>query len=88
MDLISPSLSANIQKRSKKCHKQFCLGMGERTELSDESSAESEAPMSKPLKKKLKLSVPKDKENQWQFVDDARKQLLVKSWIFAKRRDP
>ena len=30
--------------------------------------------------------MPKDKENRWQFVDDARKQLLVKSWIFAKSK--
>jgi len=60
MDLISSSLLANIQKCSKKCHKQFRLGMGERIESSDESSAENKAPKSKPSKK-LKLSVPKDK---------------------------
>ena len=45
--------------------------MGEWTESSDKSSAESEVPKWKPLKKKLKLSVPKDKESRWQFVDDA-----------------
>jgi len=54
MDLISPSLLANIPKRSKKCHEQFHLGMGKRTESSDESSEENEAPKLKPLKK-LKL---------------------------------
>jgi len=45
--------------------------MGEWTESSDKSSTESEVPKWKPLKKKLKLSVPKDKESRWQFVDDA-----------------
>ena len=67
IDLISPSLLANILKRSKKCHERFRLGVGERTESSDESSAENESPKSKPPKK-LKLSVPKDKEidgNLW-----------------------
>ena len=63
MDLISPSLLANIQKRSKKRHEHFRLGMGEWTESSDKSSAESEVPKWKPLKKKLKFSVPKDKES-------------------------
>ena len=33
--------------------------------------SENEAPKSKPPKKKLKLSVPKDKESRWQYVDDA-----------------
>ena len=62
---MDSSLLANILKNSKKYHKQFRLGMGELTKLSGESSAESEAPKLKPLKKTLKLSVPKDKENQW-----------------------
>ena len=43
-ELISPSLLANIPKRSKECHERFHLDMGEWTELSDESSTESEAP--------------------------------------------
>jgi len=47
---------------------------GKWTESSDEISAENEASK---LTKKLKLSVPKDKENRWQFVRQ-RKQLLVK----------
>jgi len=59
MDLISPSLSVNIQKCSKKRHKQFCLGMGEWTKSSDKSSTESEVPKWKPLKKNVKLSMPK-----------------------------
>jgi len=54
MDLISPSLLANILKHSKKCHKRFCLGVGEWTKFSDESS---EVPKLKRPKKKLKLSV-------------------------------
>ena len=58
-----------MPKRSKKCHEQFRLGMGE---SSDKSSAENEAPKSKPPKK-LKLTV--SKENRWQFVDDATEAL-------------
>jgi len=54
------------------------LFMGEWTESSDERSTENVAPMSKRPKKKLKLSVPKDKENQWQFVDNAKKAALSK----------
>ena len=81
MDLISPSLLENVPKRSKECHERFRLGMGEWTESSDESSAESEAPKSKPPKKKLKLSVPKDKENRWQFVDDAKEAALSKKFV-------
>ena len=81
MDLISPSFLANIQKRSKKRHEQFCLGMEEWTESSDKSSTESEVPKWKPLKKKLKLSVPKDKESRWQFVDDATEAALSKEFV-------
>ena len=55
--------------------------MGEWTELSDESSAENEVPKSKPLKKKLKLSVPKDKDSRWQFVDDATEAALSKEFV-------
>ena len=55
--------------------------MGEWTELSDESSAENEAPKSKPPKKKLKLSVPKDKESRWQFVDDATEVAFGKQFV-------
>jgi len=47
--------------------------------LSDESSAENEAPKSKPPKEKLKLSVPKDNESRWQFVNDAKVAVLVNS---------
>ena len=54
--------------------------MGEWTESSDESSAENEAPKSKPLKK-LKLSVPKDKENRWQFVDDTTEAAFNKQFV-------
>ena len=46
---------------------------GEWIESSDESSAENEAPKLKPPKK---LSVPKDKENQLQFVDNAKEAAL------------
>ena len=81
MNLISPSLLVNIQKCSKKRHEWFRLGMGEWTESSDKSSAESEVPKWKPLKKKLKLSVPKDKENRWQFVDDATEAALSKEFL-------
>jgi len=81
MDLISFSLLTNIPKRSRKCHEQFRLGIGERTESSDESSAENEAPKLKPLKKKLKLSVPKDKENRWQFVDNAMEPAFGKQFV-------
>ena len=81
MDLISPSLLANIQKCSKKRHERFCLGMEEWTELSNKSSSESEVPKWKPLKKKLKLSVSKDKESQWQFVDDATEAALSKEFV-------
>ena len=52
--------------------------MGEWTESSDKGSAESEVPRWKPLKKKLKLSVPKDKESRWQFVDDIMEAALSK----------
>ena len=55
--------------------------MGEWAESSDKSSAESEVPKWKPLKKKLKLSVPKDKESQWQFVDDATEVALSKEFV-------
>ena len=55
--------------------------MGERTESSDESSAENKAPKSKPPKKKLKLSVPKDKESWWQFVDDAMQAALSREFV-------
>ena len=72
---------ANIQKRSKKCHKRFRLGMGEWTNLSDNSSAENEVPKWKPLQKKLKLSVPKDKESRWQFVDDEMEAALSKEFV-------
>ena len=81
MDLISPSLSVNIQKCSKKRHKRFCLGMGEWTKSSDKSSAESEVPKWKPLKKKLKISVPKDKESRRQFVDNATEVALSKEFV-------
>ena len=81
MDLISPSFLANIQKRSKKRHEQFCLGMEEWTESSDKSSTESEVPKWKPLRKKLKLSVPKDKESQCQFVDNAKQSALGKEFV-------
>lgn len=54
--------------------------MGERTESSNESSAQNEAPMSKPPKK-LKLSVPKDKENRWQIVDDAMEAAFSKQFV-------
>ena len=47
-ELISPSLLANIPKRSKDCHER--LDMGEWTESSDESSMEGEAPNSNPPK--------------------------------------
>ena len=56
------------------------LGMGEWTESSYESSAENEAPKSKPPKK-LKLSVPKDKENRWQFVDDTMEVAFSKQFV-------
>ena len=55
--------------------------MGEWTELSDESSAENEAPKSKPPKKKLKLSVPKDKESRWQFMNDAMEAAFGKQFV-------
>ena len=55
--------------------------MGERTESSDESSAENKTPKSKPPKKKLKLSVPKDKESRWQFVDDATEAAFGKQFV-------
>ena len=55
--------------------------MGERTESSDESSTENEAPKSKPPKKKLKLSVPKDNESQWQFVDDTTEVAFGKQFV-------
>ena len=55
--------------------------MGEWTESSDKSSAESEMPKWKPLKKKLKLSVLKDKESRWQFVDDATEVALSKEFV-------
>jgi len=80
MDLISPSLLANIQKRSKKRHEWFCLGMGEWIESSDKSSTESEVRKWKPLKKKLKLSVPKNKESRWQLVYDATEAALSKEF--------
>ena len=51
--------------------------MGEWTESSDESSTENEAP--KP--KKLKLSVPKDKENRWQFVDGKTEAAFSKQFV-------
>ena len=85
MDLISPSFLENMQKRSKKCHERFCLSMEEWTESSDKSSAESEVPKWKPLKKNVKLSVPKDKENRWQFVDDATEAALSKEFDCAKK---
>jgi len=75
-----PSLLANILNRSKKCHEWFRLGMGEWTESSDESSTENEVPTLKPLKK-LKLSVPKDKENRWQLVDDATEAAFSKQFV-------
>ena len=81
MDLLSPSILANIQKRSKKHHEWFRLGMGEWTKSSDKSSTESEVPKWKPLKKNLKLSVPKDKESRWQFVDDATEAALSKEFV-------
>ena len=81
MDLIFPSLLANIQKCSKKCHERFPLGMGEWTESSDKRSAESEVPKWKQLEKKLKFSVPKDKESRWKFVDDATKAALSKEFV-------
>jgi len=49
--------------------------------LNNKSSAESEVPKWKPLKKKLKLSVPKDKESRWQFVDDAMEAALSKKFV-------
>ena len=55
--------------------------MGEWTELSDKSSTENEVPKWKPLKKNLKLSVPKDKESRWQFVDDATEAALSKEFV-------
>ena len=55
--------------------------MGERTKSSDESSAENEAPKSKPPKKKLKLSVPRDNESRWQFVDDATEAAFGKQFV-------
>ena len=55
--------------------------MGERIKSSNECSAENEAPKSKPPKIKLKLSVPKDKENQWQFVDDAMEVAFSKQFV-------
>jgi len=54
--------------------------MGEWTESSDESSAQNEVPTSKPPKK-LKLSVPKDKENRWQIVDDAMEAAFSKQFV-------
>ena len=48
--------------------------------MSDERSTENEVPKSKPLKK-LKLSVPKDKENQWQFVEDATEAAFSKQFV-------
>ena len=55
--------------------------MGERTESSDESFAQNGAPKSKPPKKKLKLSVTKDKENRWQFVDKATEAAFSKQFV-------
>ena len=55
--------------------------MGEQTESSDESSAENEAPKLRLPKKKLKLSVPKDDESQWQFVDDATEAAFGKQFV-------
>ena len=55
--------------------------MEEWTESRDKSSAEREVPKWKPLKKKLKLSVPKDKESRWQFVDDAMEAALSKKFV-------
>ena len=69
-ELISPSLLANIPKRSKECHEQLLLDIGEWNESSNKSSTQSEAPNSNPPNKKLKLSLPK--EDQWQFVDEAK----------------
>ena len=40
---MSPSLLANIPKRSKDCHERFRLDTGEWTDSSDESYTESEA---------------------------------------------
>ena len=70
----------------------LALGMGERTESSDESSAENEASKLKPPKKKLKLSVPKDKESRWQFVDEATeaafgKQVVPKTKCLEVRQE-
>ena len=62
------------------CHEWFRLGIGERTESSDESFAENEVPKSK-SPKKLKLSVPKDKENRWQFVDDTMEVAFSKQFV-------
>ena len=84
--VISPSLLANIPKRPRECHEQFRLGMGEWTESSEESSTENEAAAPK-APKKLRLSLQKrhkqvaekDKENRWQFVDEAEEAALGKS---------
>ena len=63
VELISPSLLANIPKCSNYCHEPFRLDTGEWTELTDESYTESEAPNSNPPKKKLSLLM-EGKENQ------------------------
>ena len=86
--VISPSLLANIPKRSRECHEQFRLGMGEWTESSEESSTENEAAAPK-APKKLRLSLQKrhkqvaekDKENRWQFVDEAEEAALGKKFV-------
>ena len=43
--------------------------------------SENEAPKSKPPKKKLKLSVPKDKESRWQYVDNATEAAFGKQFV-------
>ena len=48
--------------------------------MSDKSSAENEARKSD-APKKLELSVPKDKENRWQFVDNATEAAFSKQFV-------
>ena len=86
--VISPSLLAKIPKPSRECHEQFRLGMGEWTESSEKSSTENEHPALK-APKELRLSlqmrhkqvVEKDKENRWQFVDEAEEATLGKKFV-------
>ena len=87
--MISPSLLATIPaKRSKECHKQFRLGLGEFTDSSEDSPTEMEAPSQSLPKKRPSRSLRKrgkgegkDKENRWNFIDETKEEALGKKYV-------